>query len=229
MRIFGKVDGRINRHDRAAWLTPIFDLDVGPRPPVPPPAEFFYGPAVPGAPWRPKEEEPKLVVAPPPPPPDTTPPPEVAAGPPIPEAPWFRVPFLPLPGGPGPGTIVPGQQRVRWQNPRVNRVMGKAGQAGGLSGGAAQSPDERRLRRHSEVVQEIMNSLLDQGYIRFVGQNPLRFQIINGALTGAGPPTSDTDKSEGAIVGCVYVDTAARRFYVCVDNTLSAAVWRGPY
>ena len=29
MRLFGKVDGTVDRYDRAGWLTPIFDLAFG--------------------------------------------------------------------------------------------------------------------------------------------------------------------------------------------------------
>lgn len=45
MRLFGSVDGRIDRLDRAGWMTPPFDLTVGveepPHVPDPHQAEFF--------------------------------------------------------------------------------------------------------------------------------------------------------------------------------------------
>lgn len=229
MRIIGKVDGRIDRFDRAVWLTPIFDLGfAGPTPPPNAYApEVTWGPWLQGAPWlryrHPEVQNDKLVVLPPPRLPDATPAPEVHGGPPILGAPWFRIPFQEgLRGSPGAGTILPGQQRPRWQNPRVTRVLGKLA-------GAPQTPDQKRQRRHSEQVQTILNSLLDQGYIRFVSENPLRFVVMPGCLTGATPPTPDTDKSQGATVGCAYVDTAAKKIYFCVDNTLNNARWNGPY
>lgn len=225
---FGKVDGQLNRFDRAAWLTPIFDLAFsGLTPPANAYApEVTWGPWVEGAPWlryrKPEVQNDHLVIPPPPRQPDATPSPEFAEGPPILGAPWFRIPILEgQRWTPGTGTIIPGDQRPKWQNPRVTRILGKT-----LTGG--QTPDQRRQRRHSEEVQVILNSLLDQGYVRLADQNPLRFVVVSGGLQGAGPPTSDTDKSQGAIVGCTYVDTTAGRVYFCVSADLNSAIWRGP-
>jgi hypothetical protein len=224
MLLFALPDGQIDQRERAAWLTPIFDLYLGPVLTTPTGAyapEVSWGPFL-GAPWharrRPEAEGGRLVLAPPAPPPSTTPAPEIAAGPPMRGAPWLgRLPLEEgLRGSPGTGLLLPGSAHPSLAQPRVSRVVRK------------DEPD-RRLGRHSEQVQSILNSLLDRGYLRLTSQNPLRYEILGGSLTGEGPPTSDTDAAAGAVLGCCYVDTRAGVVYFCVDATIAAARWRGPF
>ena len=39
-------------------------------------------------------------------------------------------------------------------------------------------------------------------------------------------PTSADDASQGYYVGCLWVDESTDTAYICVDDTLSSAVWK---
>jgi hypothetical protein len=88
--------------------------------------------------------------------------------------------------------------------------------------------DDRRLGRFTEQVSSILSSLVSLGYVKQTAANPISYKIVGGGLTGAGPPTRNTDASVGAVAGCCYVDTLNDDVYVCATATVGLAVWCGP-
>lgn len=218
MRLFNLPDGSIDKQDFAQWVL-FFDIGGASTAHREPVREVYWGPGRLG-PWHaarvPLAEAALLQQAPGPAPAVALPGPEVGF-PPMPGTPWFRATIQEgLRFSPGTGVPAPPPATLPLLRPRVSRVLGR------LKG-------ERRLGRHTEEVQTILNSLLDQGHIQMTAPNPLTYKIISGALTGTGPPTANTDASVGAVVGCSYVNTTASTVYFCVSASIGAAVWKGPF
>lgn len=128
-------------------------------------------------------------------------------GPPIPGAPWARLPFYKRPASAWPAQV--SQATPSAAKLRVPRVPGV----------------DRRLAGFTEKVSAILNSLIDRGYIK--ASAGLEFLTLGGALEGDGSPTVNTDFSVGAVNGCCYIDTTADEAWICVDNSIGAAVWAG--
>lgn len=202
-------------------------LAIPPPPPPVQPPQFLgrAGPPLLGVPWLPfipPIPSGNVLINPPPPP---TPPTGQTAYQPV-----YFAPGLPLPGVPWTGLFgaLPPQNPPPGPKPPPPPVPSAAIQTPLL----ARVPDletvhgQNRLRRHTEILSDLVNSLQTQGLLRQTG--PASFTIQGQALTGAGPPTANTDSTMGAIVGSVYVDTTAQRVWICVSNAVGAALWRGP-
>jgi len=50
--------------------------------------------------------------------------------------------------------------------------------------------------------------------------------ILFNKLDGTAAPTTGDDSADGYTVGSVWIDTTNDKFYVCVDSTIGAAVWK---
>lgn len=88
------------------------------------------------------------------------------------------------------------------------------------------SPDPR-LRRFSELLSELVNSLMGQGYIQEVATATWR--VVGGGIAKARAPGANDDNSTGVNVGSVWVDTSVGKAYICVNATIGAATWSGPF
>lgn len=140
-------------------------------------------------------------------------------GPPIPGSPWFPFP------GPSPGTS--GQSPALSPEPVDPAPPGTAPQVK-TKPFVERVPDvQDRLRRFTEKVSTIFNSLFGRGHLIQVEQNS--YAIIGGGRSAARAPTNTDDLSAGIAVGSVWVNTATNRVYINVVNTVGAAVWRGPF
>lgn len=85
--------------------------------------------------------------------------------------------------------------------------------------------DKRRLDRFTQIVSQILNSLLLKG--RIVRDGIDSWDIVRpGGHTAAVPPTPADDSSSGFTPGSLWVVTGSQAVYVCVDATTGAAVWK---
>lgn len=97
----------------------------------------------------------------------------------------------------------------------------------GESEGSRDPQWESRLRRFTQKVSLILNSLVAQGYV--VESAPGVWKVVGGALSAPRAPTATDDSTTpGVYLGVTWVDSSAspRAAYVCVDTTEGAAVWR---
>ena len=81
------------------------------------------------------------------------------------------------------------------------------------------------LRRHTETVADILNSLSRKGRIVQVAGG---FDIRPGFVEPRAPTVTD-DADAGCFIGAVWINTATNEFYVCFGVANGAAVWRGPF
>ncbi len=130
--------------------------------------------------------------------------------------PWNSFLSIPPVHGRFPVTATPLPPVVRppGSDPRVERVPLVA------------KDRERRMARAFDKLSVIVNSLFEQGFLAQTGVG--EFRVLGGALTGEGAPDADTDKTVGAVVGGVYIDTLTNNVYVCASAAEGVAVWRGP-
>jgi len=142
---------------------------------------------------------------------------EIFAGPPMRGAPWMaRLPIEMLGLGsvrfpPAPPPI-PGPGRGKAQ-PFLPRLP--------------DASDERRLGRIMEKLSSFFNSLVSQAIIQQIG--PSAWTLRPGGFTVNRPPGKNDDLTAGVNVGSVWVDTSAGKVWFCINNTVGAAVWTGPY
>lgn len=87
----------------------------------------------------------------------------------------------------------------------------------------APDADDWRVRSHIDKVTTLLNSLLRQGYISVEGGD---FKINTGAFARARLPTVTDDRSVGAVVGSLFINTITDSVYICTSNTIGAAVWK---
>jgi concanavalin A-like lectin/glucanase superfamily protein len=189
------------------------------------PSPVRVGPPVPGAPWT-QFMRPPLTRAIPSPTeltPDVVSPPQnypqpVRVGPPVPGAPWtqfFRLPF-PRPVAdntpPSPPTPVgPGRGKSRPYIARIPRnLKGRI--------------NERRQARTSEQLHYIINALITRGELRQFG--PSSWQLVSGGHTAERDPANNDDVASGFVVGATWVNTVSDQVFMCVDNSLTNAIWK---
>lgn len=181
-----------------------------------PPSPLLPGPPIPGSPWfkipvvelnLPGKNAPANPANF-----NATPMPGQFVGPPLAGAPWFRL--QPGPAGPKPGTS-PVPTPVRKPDhlkPFLARVPNL--------------DDVRRLGRATDLLAVLINSMFAQGFLQLESADSYR--MISGGFAVPRPPMVTDDASIGATIGCSWVDTSAKAAYICVDNSLGSAVWRGP-
>lgn len=116
-------------------------------------------------------------------------------------------PPAPPPGPPDFGT--PGRRAVRV--PRVSYG------AGGVN--------LNLLRGHTEVVELVLNALLRKGRISQIDKAD-DFEIVAGGFRADRAPDANDDEDNGAFVGVTWFNRTDQSFWVCVDATAGAAVWR---
>ncbi len=87
---------------------------------------------------------------------------------------------------------------------------------------------DRRQGKHEQVAANILNSLIGRGELIQVDGHSWRI-FVTPAVVGSGAPTVNDDESANFMVGHIWVDQSADKFYVCVRATTGAAVWNGPY
>ncbi len=171
--------------------------------------EIRQGPHVRGAPWVFKVQD-ELDV-PPPAPPVVVPPgaqmPEVFHGPPQRGVPWPVMWVEPT----SRNAPIAAPTRPKHAKPFLERVP--------------DVPD--RLRRFTEKLSIIINSLLGQDYLIQTG--PASFQIVGGALVRDRPPGTTDDGTTGIQPGMPWIDRTAGTIYFCVSNAAGGAVWKGPF
>jgi hypothetical protein len=208
----------------APWFQPPIDTapPASPAPKVIPATagtpEIKSGPAIYGAPWT---LQTPLVAAPfhaaPPLPPVQTgisPTPEVRAGPPMVGSPWVQ--FVPITSNPLPNAGVggapappppPHPEFPSHQRPFIARVP--------------DAPD--RLRRFTETLTNITNSLLGKGQIQ--QDSAAQYEIIGGGFRAFRNPGATDDVGIGATPGCTWVNQATNTAFVCIQNTALSAIW----
>lgn len=114
-----------------------------------------------------------------------------------------------------PAHISPTRQvRVVRGRPLLNRVL-EADSEGG----------KRRLDRLSQVVSEVFNSLSTKNRLARSG-------LADWEIVGAGSNVFDRapgpidDEASGFRVGALWVNTITHSVYICLDNTVNAAIWK---
>lgn len=72
----------------------------------------------------------------------------------------------------------------------------------------------------------IMDSDISQaeGFMRKTGSGT--YEAIKSNLNASVAPTANEDSGDGYAVGSLWLDTTADKAYICLDATVSAAVWR---
>ena len=83
--------------------------------------------------------------------------------------------------------------------------------------------DDPRVRRHTEAVEAILNSLLRTGDVRQTGVSEFRINKLPYRVGRA--PTVDDDELDGVEPGDLWLDTSANRVYINVVATAGVAVW----
>ena len=192
-----------------------------PTPPIPQvyPPQYTGGP-IPG-PWSkqqllPGQAAPPLVPPPPPPPvisPDIYQPQYhrgPVAGPwqrgPGPVAPPFMPPAEPAGGPPGP---VPNPPRKGGESSLIPRCVGT-----GI---------DERLRRHTDRVADVLNSLVNRAEIVKVGAKD--YALAAAHVDGI-PPTVNDDITLGYLRGTTWIDTTGGNAWICIDNAAGSALWK---
>jgi hypothetical protein len=121
---------------------------------------------------------------------------------PVPPVP-FPPPVPPVPPPPPPG---PGRADRSTQLRRQSYVA-----------------DDRRDRRASDQLADIVNSLTGKGHLIQTG--PADWVIVGAARTQGRDPLPTDDVTQGFEPGMLWLNTATRGKFMCVDNTAGAAVW----
>lgn len=134
--------------------------------------QIFIGPPMRGAPWRTRQQplEAGLLVAAPQPAQrvgDETYGPAILTGPPLRGAPWRRLPFVTQPTPPNSPTPRPPPIKAL-QKPFLPRVPEQESQ-----------PGKDRMRRFSEILSDIINSLFASGQL--LQDGPASFSLAGGA------------------------------------------------
>jgi len=170
--------------------------------------EITFGPPIPGSPWESRARREFYVT----PPPASLPQPqfyapEIYAGPPLPGAPWFRV------YDPGHVLVTPdptipvAPDRPLTREPVIAR----------------QPIADQRVRRISEIVSDVFNSLAERGQLQRLGPDDWRVKVV---FEAGAPPSVGNDETEGFRRGDFWADRGANHLYYCVEAAAGAAVWR---
>lgn len=83
--------------------------------------------------------------------------------------------------------------------------------------------DLARLRRFTELVQTLVNSLFSQGSLVSTGVDT--YAMHSGGYALDRSPTTNDDSSVGVLPGVSWVNTATNDVYINAVNTVGAAVW----
>jgi len=108
----------------------------------------------------------------------------------------------PLPPGPGKGDKTPFVRR--------------------LPAGTSED-DKRRLERVHDQLSSLINSLIGQGIA--VQLTPDKWTWRAGARVENRHPTAIDDATQGVVVGALWVCSTDSTRFICMDNTVNAAVW----
>ena len=84
-----------------------------------------------------------------------------------------------------------------------------------------------RVRRLTEVVSEIFNSLKGQGFMYRPAFK--QWMIAGNPLVANRDPLPTDDVTNGATTGTPWVRQDTNQIWFCVDASEGAAVWNGPY
>jgi hypothetical protein len=82
-----------------------------------------------------------------------------------------------------------------------------------------------RMRRHTETVASILNSLLERGNIQLIDGGKQVYSIVGSTFVRNRPPTANDDSTIGASPGMVWIDTVADKPWFNISNAVGAAVW----
>lgn len=80
-----------------------------------------------------------------------------------------------------------------------------------------------RLRRFTEILSALMNSLFGQGYIVQTGIE--QYALVSGGFALARSPGAADDVRQSVQPGMVWVNTLTNQVYVNASNAVGAAVW----
>jgi hypothetical protein len=81
----------------------------------------------------------------------------------------------------------------------------------------------RRLRRLTDGLVSLLNSLIGQGYIQQTGASS--WLSMSGAWTDTRAPGANDDIKAGFAPGNPWVNTATGKIYFCISNGAGAAIW----
>lgn len=82
-----------------------------------------------------------------------------------------------------------------------------------------------RLRRHTEIVESILNSLILRGQVVQIA--PGKWRILPPVLSVARAPLATDDETNASIqVGMFWIDTSAEQVYICISATEGSANWK---
>jgi hypothetical protein len=80
-----------------------------------------------------------------------------------------------------------------------------------------------RIRRHTETVSTILNSLILKGRVEFLGGAEWDLNVM--PWTESRSPGVNDDSSVGVRQGDFWLDTANGALYVCFGANVGSAVW----
>lgn len=84
--------------------------------------------------------------------------------------------------------------------------------------------DPARLRRITEKLSAVMNSLAGKGFIRLDGVSS--WTLLPGGFYQNHAPGPNDDVTAGAYPFMLWIDTSTNTVYVNVSNTQGTAVWK---
>lgn len=88
---------------------------------------------------------------------------------------------------------------------------------------------DRRTRQHTQIVAEVLNSLMAHGEIYRDDPTAGSWRIFAPAsvVTNRAPLVTD-DVDAGYMPGVIWLNQATNTVYICVRATAGSAVWFGP-
>ena len=84
--------------------------------------------------------------------------------------------------------------------------------------------DTERLRRLSETVEHVLNSLFRKGRLNQL-EDPDEYEILAPGFAADRAPGVGDDVTKGAVSGMTWYDRVTRTLYVCHAATEGAADW----
>ena len=83
---------------------------------------------------------------------------------------------------------------------------------------------DERIRRHTDEVSDIFNSLMVKGQV--VQISPKEWTLVPATYQAPNAPGPNDDFSMGFTVGMQWVDTTGQQAYICINNSIGSAVWK---
>lgn len=84
--------------------------------------------------------------------------------------------------------------------------------------------DAGRLRRHAEVVEVILNSLLRRGRL-YQLDGADEFDVVAPGFSATRDPGASDDSTRGATPGVSWTNRVSGKVFFCTDATAGAAQW----